>query len=67
MSESSRQNYEWHRERALRERVEPNKYSANRAEWNIRRIEEAHGKKAAHEITKEFNSKRRSKQKMYFT
>ena len=64
--ESSIKNFEWHRERALRERKNPNIYSGSRVEWNMREIEKKHGKKASKEMVKEFNASRKAKQKMYF-
>lgn len=60
--ETTRQNFEWHRERALREKKEPNSASANRMIYNLKAIEKKHGVKAANEVMKELNSKsRRSK------
>ena len=60
--ESSVQNFEWHRERALREKKNPNTASANRMIYNIKAIEKKHGAKAANEVLREINSKsRRSK------
>lgn len=55
--ESSRQNFEWHRERALREKKNPNSASVNRMIYNVKAIEKKHGVKAAKEIVKELNSK----------
>lgn len=55
--ETSRQNFEWHRERALREKKEPNSASANRIIYNVKAIEKKHGVKAAREIIREINSK----------
>lgn len=65
--ETTRQNFEWHRERALREKHRPSAESANRVEYNIREIATKHGDKAAKEIIKEFKSKGRSKERKYFT
>lgn len=65
--ETSHQNYEWHRERLLREKKHPNAYSTNRAIYNVNAIESKHGKKAASEATKEFNSKNHNKNRKYFT
>lgn len=65
--ETSRQNYEWHRERALREKKTPNPYSENRLNYNLKAIEKKHGTEAAREVAKEFNSKDRSKGRKYFT
>ena len=55
--ESSRQNYEWHRERALREKKNPNRNSGARLEYNLKAIEKKHGVKAARELVREINSK----------
>jgi hypothetical protein len=66
LNETSRQNYEWHRERLLREKQSPNAFSSNRAIYNITAIEKKHGAKAAAEATKEFNSKKKKDTK-YFT
>ena len=55
--ETSRQNFEWHRERALREKKEPNSASANRMRYNLDAIRKKHGEKAAHELYKELKSK----------
>lgn len=64
--ETSGQNYEWHRERVLREKKNPNNCSTNRVEWNVREIAKNHGEKAAKEMAKEFNSSK-TKKKQYFT
>lgn len=55
--ESSIKHFEWHRERALREKKNPNAFSSNRVSWNVREIEKKHGVKAAKEMMREFNSK----------
>jgi hypothetical protein len=55
--ETTRQNYEWHRERLLREKQKPNAESGNRVDFNLREIAKNHGDKAAKEAAKEFNSK----------
>lgn len=55
--ETSRQNFEWHRERALREKKEPNSASGNRMVYNLKAIQKKHGDKAAHELYKELKSK----------
>lgn len=55
--ETSRQNFEWHRERALREKKNPTSVSAARVEYNIKAIEKKHGAKAAREMIREMNSK----------
>ena len=65
--ETNRQNYEWHRERALREKHRPTSESANRVEYNLKAIAQKHGEKAAKEIIKEFKSKGRNKEKKYYT
>lgn len=57
-NETSRQNYEWHRERALREKKEPKAESMNRMVYNLKAIEKKHGVKAANELMKELSSKR---------
>lgn len=65
--ETSIKNFEWHRERVMREKRSPNVYTNNRVDYNLKAIEKSHGEKAAREITKEFNSKERNKKKQYFT
>jgi len=65
--ESSAKNFEWHRERVLREKHNPNSYSDNRVNWNARAIEKKHGKGAVKEMAKEFNSKSKKGKKVYFT
>lgn len=55
--ETNRQNFEWHRERALREKKNPNKFSPARVEYNIKAIQSKHGDKAAKEIIREIQSK----------
>ena len=64
--ETSIKNFEWHRERALREKRDPNAYSSNRVDYNLRAIEKTHGEKVAREVAKEFNSRERSKKKKYY-
>jgi len=64
--ETSCQNFEWHRERVLREKKKPNAASLNRVEFNLKAIEKKHGAKAAEEVVKEFNSKHKANRK-YFT
>jgi len=49
-NETSRQNFEWHRQRALREKRHPNSTSVNRMIFNVNAIEKKHGTKAAIEI-----------------
>ena len=65
--ETSIKNFEWHRERVMREKHNPNAYTNNRVDFNLKSIEKTHGSKAVKEIAKEFNSKDRSKKKQYFT
>lgn len=65
--ESSIKNFEWHRERVLREKKNPNAYSDNRVMWNAREVEKKHGRNAVKELSREFNSKERNKQRKYFT
>ena len=67
MSESSIKDFEWHRERFLREKKKPSPYSTNRIDWNAREVEKKHGKKAVVELAKEFNSKMLMKKRAYFT
>jgi len=55
--ESTRQNYEWHRERALRAKKEGGREALNRMSYNLKAIEKKHGSKAASEMLKEINSK----------
>lgn len=59
--ETNRQNFEWHRERALREKRKPTSESANRLKYNLKAIAEKHGIKAANEVLKEFHSKKSNK------
>lgn len=65
--ETSVKNFEWHRERALREKRSPKPESGNRIEYNLKAIEKKHGNKAASEVMKEINSKERNRGKKYFT
>jgi len=67
MSESESKHFEWHRERALREKQNPNHFSGNRVDWLAREVDKKHGKKAVTELVKEFNSRSRSKRRKYFT
>jgi len=55
--ETSRQNYEWHRERALREKKNLKPIGVNKMIYNVKAIEKKHGVKAARELIKEINSK----------
>lgn len=64
--ETTRQNFEWHRERALNEKKAPNGHSLNRMTYNLDAIEKKHGAKAAHEVMREINSKR-TRKRQYFT
>lgn len=63
--ESSSKNYEWHRERLLREKKSPNAFSGNRVDWNLREIAKNHGEKAASEAVKEFNASKPRGKKYY--
>jgi len=65
--ETSKQNYEWHRERTLREKKNPNSCSENRVVWNVKEIAKNHGDKAAREMVREFNSKNTKGKRQYFT
>jgi hypothetical protein len=56
-NETTCKNFEWHRERALREAKNPNATSLNRVEYNLKAIEAKHGTEAAREVLKEYNSK----------
>ena len=56
-NETSRQNFEWHRERVLREKKNPNPTSANRMVYNLKAVAKKHGIKAANELCKEIKSK----------
>ena len=55
--ETSVKNFEWHRERVLREKKKKNAFSDNRVSWNLRAIAEKHGQKAAMEMARELRSK----------
>lgn len=66
-NETSIKNFEWHRERVLREKKKKVAESSNRVDFNIRAIEKNHGEKAAREMLREFNSKSKSGKKLYFT
>lgn len=65
--ETTNKNFEWHRERLLREKRSPNAFTQNRVDFNLKAIEKTHGEKAAREAIKEFNSKERSKGRKYYT
>ena len=56
--ETSIKNFEWHRERALREKKNPNVYSKNRLDYNLQAIAEKHGEKAVREMIKELRSRK---------
>ena len=55
--ESSVKNYEWHRERILREKKNPNSASLNRMAFNVKAIAKKHGAKAASEMLRELDSR----------
>jgi hypothetical protein len=55
--ETSVKNFEWHRERALREKKNPKKESLNRIAYNLKAIEKKHGAKAANEVYRELRSR----------
>lgn len=65
--ETSIKNFEWHRERALREKKKSNPERMNRIIYNLNAIESRHGSKAAKEVERELKSKSRDKSKKYFT
>ena len=65
--ETSIKNFEWHRERVLREKRSPNIYTSNRVNYNLKAIEKSHGSKAVNEMAKEFNSREKNKKRQYFT
>lgn len=66
-NETSNKNFEWHRERALREKKAPNAASANRIEYNLKAIAKKHGEQAAREVAREVESKSRNSGRKYFT
>ena len=56
--ETSVKNFEWHRERVLREKKKSvNPISVNRVDWNIRAVAKKHGEKAAKELLRELRSR----------
>ncbi len=56
--ETSIKNFEWHRERTLREKKNGvNSISANRVDFNLRAVAKKHGEKAARELSREFKSR----------
>jgi len=65
--ETSNQNFEWHRERALREKRNPSATSANRVDYNLKAIEKKHGAQAAREMAREIQSKEKNKGRKYFS
>ena len=65
--ETSIKNFEWHRERVLREKRNQNAYSNNRVDWNAREVEKKHGSKAVKELAKEFKAKEHDKKRKYYT
>ena len=50
-------NFEWARERALREKKEPNIYTQNRLNYLLKETRHHHGEKAVKELIKEYNSR----------
>ena len=56
-NETSVKNFEWHRERILREKKLASREKDNRVNWNLKAIADKHGSKAAHEMAKEYRSK----------
>ena len=63
--ETSSNNFEWHKERLLREKKEPNAFTKNRIDYNLKAIEKKHGAEAAREAAKEYNSKNIRSKKYY--
>jgi hypothetical protein len=57
--ESSVQNFEWHRERVLREKKKGtvDSVGANRIDFNLRAVAKKHGEKAARELARELRSR----------
>lgn len=55
--ESSVKHFEWHRERALRDKDNSNPISENRKDFLIRSVAKKHGEKAARELIRELRSK----------
>ena len=56
--ETSIKNFEWHRERVLREKKKSvNSISANRVDFNLRAVAAKHGEKAARELARELKSR----------
>lgn len=65
--ETTNKNFEWHRERILREKKSPNPYTENRLNFNLKAIEKKHGQQAAKEAAKEFESKSKRGNKKFYT
>lgn len=57
--ESSNKNFEWHRERLLREAKNPSAENQARVEFNLRAIANKHGEQAVQEVYKEYRSKKK--------
>jgi len=55
--ETSVQNYEWHRTRALKEMKKSNPEGMNRVMFNLNAVEKKHGVKAANELARELKRK----------
>ena len=56
--ETSVKNFEWHRERVLREKKKGvSAIGANRVDWNVRAVRDKHGEQAARELQRELRSK----------
>lgn len=55
--ESSVKHFEWHRERALREKKSNSSTSENRKDFLIRSVAKVHGEKAARELVRELRSR----------
>ena len=49
--------FEWARERVIREKKNPSAYTNNRINYLMGEVSKTNGDKAAKEIAKEFNSK----------
>jgi len=56
--ESSVKNFEWHRERTLREAKKGvSALGANKIDWNLRAVAKKHGEQAARELAREMRSR----------
>ena len=56
--ETSVKNFEWHRERVLREKKKSvNAIGANKIDWNLRAVAKKHGEQAARELARELRSR----------